>query len=196
MTVKAGVLTLTVSCLLAGCGSDGDNAAGTEGRREGTSQSDAPQPVIEGVVGETLRTRDTYESNGQPVDERLSIAVLSVDDPAKPDNAFLADALAKTAHRWIKVRIRVTQDGRTSTTVLTSQFAATSPTGETFAAADSSVFEPSISPSSNAIDLDPGRLRTGMIAIQAPRGTRLDAIEFRDAGLGPAPDAARWTLHN
>jgi hypothetical protein len=139
------------------------------------------------VVGETLETRDEYESNGQPVRERLSTAVLRVDDPAVRDNPYLADGLTKPKHRWIRVRVRLKQGSGTPTTVLTQQFAARSPSGQTFEAAGASMFDPAISGSSNAIELSAGRARMGFIAIQTPAGTRLEAIEFRDASFGPFP---------
>lgn len=138
MVTSRGVAAFLALWLLAGCG---DDDADQEGRRESTEQGAARQTVVTGVVGATLETRDEYESNGQPVRERLSTAVLRVDDPAVPDNPYLADALTKPKHRWIRVRVRLKQGGGTPTTGLTQQFAARSPSGETFEAAGASVVD-------------------------------------------------------
>lgn len=170
-------LALSLTALV-GCGADGNDAGETS--------------RVTGQVGDTLKTADDFEQDGEPIEQRIEITLLAAKDRAKSEDEF--DTL-EPGNRWLRARFRLRQTGSTKTSLLSAQFAAGDAEGQMFEADPLDPFKPALTAQGNAIDLSPGESRTGFLAFQIPKEVgRIEKIQFRDDGFGPAPDVAEWRL--
>jgi Domain of unknown function (DUF4352) len=184
------LLGVSVACWLLACGSSDDSAESTT--TEPAGKAPGPEPIVFGKVGDSLRTQDDYEQNGKPVEEALRISVEEVDhDAAAPEGAEFSPT---EAEQWVRVLVRMTQQGGSSGTIVEEQFSLTDADEQAHDPDGFAKYEPSLGTNGNEIDLAPGETRQGYLAFGLPSTTKPRDVRFEDAGFGPEPDVAVWTI--
>jgi hypothetical protein len=93
------------------------------------------------------------------------------------------------------VRLKITQSGSTSTNPTPDQFSLLDSQGQSYETAQySGLAKPELGGSQGSIKLESGDTLSGYIVFELPTSVGPKTLKFHDAGYGPAPDTASWTL--
>lgn len=160
------------------------NASGTrtyklvkQGNRwlvDDVSEQTAPQ---RGKLGDTLHYSESYELNGEPIDARLAITLLSLKRAKAPEYYP-----TKRGHRWLRTRARVMSDSSDELLLTTPDFLAVDAEGQRYPASGGP-----FTPSLEAATLSPGDTLTGYAGFELPTGARIIEVRYLPAGSTGSP---------
>ena len=134
-------------------------------------------------LGEPLLFFAPLEIDGQQVDARLKVTVLSV-KPSQPPEFY-----PSKGGPWFRARARVTSDSSGPFIVSVSDFELVDAQGQR--ANGNSAFEPRLG--HDSVTLSPGDTVTGFVGFELPRGSKPKEVRFLPA-VAPEQNPMVWTL--
>lgn len=122
------------------------------------------------AFGKSLSYFDAYELNGEPLDVRLIITVLSL----KPREAPRFTP-TKAGHRWMAMRVRVRSESSGTLDIASSSFDAVTSDGSRYKGAGSP-FQPTLG--NDVSSIAPDDTLKGYVSFQVPKGRRITEVRY------------------
>jgi len=207
---------LTTGCivsvgLLSGCGGS-DTKTVTERVEVKTEQPSASSPATTGsgtpapkIKSLTAQQEGTLSSrysinDGPMLTHTFSARPISIAyDAAAPDPNTTFGLRLKTGYKWVKLRLRVRNSGKTD--VLQSDFSwllVDKPSGRRYKAYDGLVYQPQLGADGSSYrinDMGPGDVARGYLAFQVPvRGVATPRTLRMSEFSGSSGDTLEWNL--
>jgi hypothetical protein len=150
-----------------------------EGRKWLVDGEDEKVSVQRAKTGEPLRYAESFELDGEPIDARLTVTVLSVRVRQAPPYS-----LTKAGHHWLAMRVRVHSNSSDKLDISVENLQAVTPNGERYRGAGTP-FEPSLG--NDVATLEPGETLTGVVGVEVARRARIRSVRYPPAASSVGP---------